>query len=1379
MTASINSGPVSDTSALTSTAHSGDAHTAEGAPAPTVGETVRELHRALRDYIEATYHVSQPALVAERRVLLEQAGVISQRPFFESTPRYRKMRHFRDIPGLPQPVLDLFTEISKPPESDEAPKRLIFDPPYEHQSRAVETALVGVAIGDAERRHDLVVMTGTGSGKTESFLLPILGKLVREAAERGDRYGAQPAVRALVLYPMNALVNDQLGRMRLLFADPRVVGTFKRLSGRPARFARYTSRTLYPGVRDADRDQTRLRPIGDYYVAKLEQGAPAEPLVRELQERGKWPAKADLRAWYGAPGTHWRARDGRFLRCNTLPDDAELLTRHEVHANPPDVLITNYSMLEYMLMRPLERPVFDRTREWLQENPDERFLLVLDEAHLYRGAGGTEVALLIRRLRARLGIGADRLQIICTSASFSNKDKAAAFAAQLTGKPATGFEVVTGELDLRSPEAQGTSADAKILADIDIKAYHEADSAVERVLPLHAFLTERGIPAERYEAGAIESLAHLETLLFEALAAYPPMNRLINVTMKRAWSLPALEAELFPSVAPEAAAKATTALMTLGSAARPSGTEPGLLPCRVHAFFRGLPGLWVCMDPECVTLPDEERGADNRPCGRLYAQPRERCECGAQVLELYTCRHCGSAYARGYTDNLEQPTFLWAEGGESFRDETGAVLQLHPIDLLLETPREEVEVADYDVLTGRINAPAGERTRTVYLRKDRSIEARRDDEGDNEGANVGNLGEFKPCGVCGRRAGFGRSSVQDHQTKGDQPFQALVARQLQVQPPAPKPATPLAPHRGRKVLIFSDSRQTAARLAPNIQTYSMQDVLRPLAIAGFARLQEIVPIRQRLSLDDLYLAVLIATNELGVRLRPELRFGESFNAERQVEHALAAGALNDPLETMALLADIRSSSPPESLLRGIYRVLTDRFLGLEALALASVRERENLEAKLIALPDIGQIIATPAEKLALARTWLAQWLDEGVWLSRAPHQWMQTVVRPHSGVFRAVERLLMDEHGARAAFKRDWLPRLLEFFGERVGGTPARGVYRLRASELTLDVGGEWEYCQLCRGVQRPWPGASRCRHCGSTDVRPADPDTDTVFSARKGYYRRSTIEALNGVAPLALIAAEHTAQIGAAQTHEIYSRAEEHELLFQDVALGPDDRGREQPAIDVLSCTTTMEVGIDIGSLSGVALRNMPPARANYQQRAGRAGRRGDAIATVVALANADSHDEHYFANPAELVAGSVQDPTLTLDNEDIARRHVTAFLLQRYLGAKLPDLAPEAQPQLFEVLGSVQAFRNPDSPLNRYDLERWLNDNAGTLRDEIDSWLPEELGSVIRHRLLDNLVTNTVGSLDVALEGDAAIGNEPSPAAAAGGAGDANLHGEASLNG
>ena len=316
----------------------------------------------------------------------------------------------------------------------------------------------------------------------------------------------------------------------------------------------------------------------------------------------------------------------------------------------------------------------------------------------------------------------------------------------------------------------------------------------------------------------------------------------------------------------------------------------------------------------------------------------------------------------------------------------------------------------------------------------------------------------------------------------------------------------------------------------------------------------------------------------------------------------------------------------------------------------------------------------------------------------------------------------------------------------------AKGVFRLAGKELSLAIGGDWSYCQRCRTAQRPMPGGNTCANCGHDAAEPIDPDTDPVFVARKGYYRTSTLAALESppIAPIALIAAEHTAQVNTAQADEVFSKAEEHEILFQDVDLGPRDTGRERPAIDVLSCTTTMEVGIDIGALSGVSLRNMPPARANYQQRAGRAGRRGNSIATVTAFGSADSHDEHYFEHPDEMIRGVVDDPSLTLDNPVIAGRHVTAHLLQRYHQARLPQISPNDQPHLFAVLGTVADFKNPGKVLNRIDLEQWLRSNEAELKRDVDALLPREIAGAERKDLLDRLVEATLDSIDTAIAYD-----------------------------
>lgn len=1294
----------------------------------TIQQSVSELHQALTEYIEATYHISAEALVKARKRLLDDPGNIHQVPFLESTPRYVSDRTFAQIEGLPAAAADLLVTLS-----DKATgKPLLHNPPYSHQAEAIEEAIVN--------GRNLLIMTGTGSGKTESFLMPVLSKLAIEASSKPDSFG-DPAVRALLLYPMNALVNDQLGRLRSMFSDPRVGQAFRGWAGRIPRFARYTSRTPYAGVREKGKDDRRLKSLDEFYVGiEREAGANgdaadrARALMQQLRAKGKWPAKSSLSKWLGAPGSRWQDRTGAFIRAVTLPDDSELITRHEVQAAPPDLLVTNYSMLEYMLMRPIERSIFDSTKAWLEQNPSEKFLIILDEAHLYRGAGGAEVGLLIRRLTDRLGVSSDRIQAICATASFSDRDYAKEFGSQLSGCPEESFKPVEGKLKKGTEAATGTLAEANALAAVDVARLQETDDPQEQADLLAGFLGFRGV-APTGSAGQD---------LYTALETFGPLQWVVNETMGSAKRLAALPVQAFLGVEENLAAKAFSNLLSLGSLAR-SADGNGLLPCRVHGFFRGLPGLWVCMDPNCSEVAPEEK---NPYCGRMYSQPIKQCACGAMCLEFYTCRHCGTPYARTYTDNVEAPQSLWPESGANIALNDGEVEQLEALDLLLQAPpKEDIAVpAEYDVETGRLNAyDSGDRSRIVYRRLLNTKDLADEDEDSGQGTR----GQFIPCAICRGRAAGGKSSVQDHMTKGDQPFQALVARQIQIQPPGPKTDDHFAPLRGRKVLAFSDSRQVAARLAPNLQTYSMRDALRPLLVWGMQRLQQSSSLARRVSLQDAYFATLLAARCLSVRLRPELKSGESFDAYFKAGAAIGGGGMIDDEALIEFYDEYHEAEAPDALLEELLGVIQDRYIGLEATALGSltVRPGKKKDDLLKKLPDIVGFATTEESKLSLVGYWLRCWRKKGrkgyIWFQGMDADMWQTEVLGQNGKFKAIEKILPDK-AAKTIFSERWLPALLDEFTEKLGST-----YRLHAKKLHLELGGTWVRCKNCASVHRPVGNHANCIDCGEAQVAQIDPFNDPVFRARKGYYRRATEEVLADASrrPLALIAAEHTAQLNSSDQEEAFSKAERNELLFQDINIAWKEQNDTPVAIDILSSTTTMEVGIDIGALSGVALRNMPPGRANYQQRAGRAGRRGTAVATVIAFGSVDSHDEHYFSHPEEMISGKVVDPLLTLDNLDIARRHIRAFLLQCYHQDRLPEFDPEQPHDLFSVLGKVGPFRDGSGVLNRNDMAGWIAENETELKGRVAKWLPKQLTIACIDALTAGMAEDCIEEIDKAI--------------------------------
>lgn len=225
------------------------------------------LQQRLLRYIEATYPLRDIGLIEERRALLKDPGIIAQQPYIESTPTYATGLPYHQL-GLPSPIGETLAELAT-----FQPSLGVFARPFEHRAAALRAFFCD--------QRDLIVVTGTGSGKTETFLLPVLGQLLEEAAQRPASF-AMPGCRALLLYPMNALVSDQLARLRRLFGDQRLHDMFLQRYQRTVRFGMYTSRTPYPGIRSTERDRQQLEQVLGYYIRGQHTG--------------------DLRALYDKPG---------------------------------------------------------------------------------------------------------------------------------------------------------------------------------------------------------------------------------------------------------------------------------------------------------------------------------------------------------------------------------------------------------------------------------------------------------------------------------------------------------------------------------------------------------------------------------------------------------------------------------------------------------------------------------------------------------------------------------------------------------------------------------------------------------------------------------------------------------------------------------------------------------------------------------------------------------------------------------------------------------------------------------------------------------------------------------------------------------------------
>jgi ATP-dependent helicase YprA (DUF1998 family) len=1296
-----------------------------------VHATARRLTESLRSYIEAQYHIRNESIIRERRMLLEEAGAVSQIPFVESTPVYELGATYADL-DVPQTVKDTLSHLAGLDVG-------LFARPYVHQARALEAFF--------SRSADLIVATGTGSGKTESFLMPIIGHLAMEAHSRPNTT-ALPGVRALLLYPMNALVNDQLSRIRRLFGSERGSAVLSQGRALPVRFASYTGRTAYPGPRTSQRDTERIEPLfEDFYLPIIADRAKE----RQLRAIGQLPEK-DLARFFAQDREETRAnRNGRTRRMRhwdhrlqTQDGDRELMTRHETQERCPEILITNYSMLEYMLMRPIERPIFQQTRAWLRADPANEFIIVLDEAHMYRGAGGAEVALLLRRLLSRLDVPRSRVRFILTSASLGSGDDATRaitqFSRDLTGMPETfprPLEVIRGTREERNGGREGTVQEATALAAFDLASFeqHAVDpAAAHRAVTALCNALGWTPPAQGND---------LPDFVFERFTGWGPAEKLIESVAGTALPLPEVQQRVFgPS--PDAE-RATAALLALSTFARRERDRRVLLPTRLHMFFRGLPALYACVDPQC----NEARGPHDAPAiGRLYTQPRERCGCGARVYELLTHRECGTAFLRGYTDG-PHGDFLWHIPSGPLRQ--GHQAPLSEIEILIDGDphRQQADMcvtAWLDIRSGRLlhrqpQNPAG--FRRVFI--------------SDAGVDAGRAVRFDHCPVCTSRAlRSGRSTIMDHATKGEAPFANLVKTQLDSQP-ATRDEDRVYPNGGRKVLLFSDGRQKAARLARDIPREVEQDIFRQVLALAASRLS--ASNTEPRPLPPLYTAVLTVLRDFNL---PMFDRDDARVIEREIEK-LDNDHDGEPLGE--LLTGFFPDEAPARYKIALLKQLCGRYYSLSGTSVgyllpartAANRARTAVRTVAPALSD------TDADDLATA--WISELADKFALdrtiaapiRSKAAGYWSTTW-----GTDGRFERALRLQLQAMLGIPADTVAAIETSLATALGLQDDAGAYFIDPAKVRvhIDLQASWFQCRECTHLS-PFTIRGHCVSCASTALERLDPTASEYIRARKGFWREPVLTALRPAARLRSISVEeHTAQLSNRDNTRVHATTEKFELRFRDIQVEPRDR-----PIDVLSCTTTMEVGVDIGSLVAVGLRNVPPQRENYQQRAGRAGRRGSSVSTVLTYAQNGPHDSFYYDDPRAIVAGPPRNPDIKINNPKIARRHVASFLLQTFFHLYMDEnniAIGGSTSALFRALGKANDFFFGDGQTGPSfaGFRQWVERNVivanGPQRAQILSWLPPSLRI---EGTLDNWITTVARDLLAQLE---AIMRELRPAPA-----------------
>ena len=1147
-------------------------------------------------------------------------------PILEITPPYRAGKSLMELSNTAPEWGGLCEAFAKNQGYD------IYRPLFSHQEAALEKSL----------KQNIVVASGTGSGKTESFLFPVL----RHCLQHPGR-----GVRALLVYPLNALIEDQIDRLAKYLNDTQVT------------FGKYTGQT-----------------------------------PRDLKDA-----------------------DPKERRCKN-----HLITRQEMRENPPHILITNYTMLEYMLLRPGDAPLLD-----IRDEQAFRFL-VLDEAHSYTGAQGTEVALLLKRLRHRVDRSADDIRYIATSATLGGDD--ISFAERLFGAEFPSTSLIKGlKVSLSQP-----LSDHNPLVVSELLHWGLPDLNLEKVE-----LLQRLNAPDSAEDTAVSVWRHLQ--------GRSPLQLLINKLEERPYLLSDLAKQVFPSASEEESQQALVNLVAWADFARDPEYGRPLIPARYHMLVSASKGFFVSLS------------ASAQSSWNQIALNQQDIK-GAQAFEASVCRVCGEPYLIGtlmHTEGVQRYkpiTDSFFERLES-EDEEKAKIILHP------EPLYQSVLETFCSICGQ-NSPAckhGDQAKIQLYRYKARFDERFEDlpdanelleDQDNVVGESPDISVPKGCIRCGsgrnleetlvslRLPNNGVTATLASALYAQSPEMTAEELSMQAQELECLYRYDYAPviAKGKKLITFSDSRQQAAYFGPYFQVTHNTLVFNQKAVKFIRKRYADEPTEIEEIAEDLNRDFSGEKGPYMFKLAqpaPKLEEKSYFKNETLKKSALReriwfclyqfidrVGASRTGFEGLgigAVYADFKGLDSDVKI--HDLKLNTSELDAFGQLLLFYLRLRNTLTL----MPE--ELIHLNQEDDAYFSERYASVILVDPEDSSKPQSPTRLISEKPNRLQKLICSALKNIKGVQPAIetvneliRQIYFARAFQRYLER----HKKGGYYLNPLKLKLSLANDnGEFKKRVPGGLNAFQACQKCGRLSWIDLNGLCnfPGCEgqlfdwnlSLQSSIDNHYRYWLL----GPEQPELRAVEHTAQL-----HKV-NAAKAYQQEFK--------RGR----LNVLSSSTTFEMGIDLGDLSVVFMRNVPPGVANYVQRAGRAGRRPGVSPFVLTYCRNLPHDQFYFQNEQALVNGVVQSPAIVLENPKILRRHVNAVVLSKFMKEHIEQFVSAKGNYISDPLMNQMFESSAENQLSPCEVltSHWVYEHFPALSDLMREIF---ISAHLKPAFLDNVLEN-----------------------------------------